>query len=309
MPEEAPTERRPSYDTDSDVERLVEEILHDDPLQIVSPQSIVETQRDDSNNSEEGGDEVDPFLLLLELGPEGFIADQIKAKANVFDLYDIFNVEVPRGAVSDPNFYWFDLGIALEQVYEQLLDDDSFLNDQGQDNVGYNSEGSEECDQTNSDDDSKSDEQLYVYLSQLKQMGPLDFADFHENQGTAAEAFMTSLGYPLSGAIKILDNHDQWGYVKRFLIKYVYQRPRLEHLTRFDHAVELIKAAKKIIIVTGAGISVSCGIPDFRSENGLYATIRQQYDLPEPECMFDIEYFRVDPSPFFMLAKVSSLNS
>ncbi|SPO01531.1 uncharacterized protein DNG_04204 [Cephalotrichum gorgonifer] len=36
--------------------------------------------------------------------------------------------------------------------------------------------------------------------------------------------------------------------------------------------------AKKVVVVTGAGISTNSGIPDFRSENGLYKLIQDQYD-------------------------------
>ncbi|KAI3391601.1 hypothetical protein diail_7059 [Diaporthe ilicicola] len=36
--------------------------------------------------------------------------------------------------------------------------------------------------------------------------------------------------------------------------------------------------AKKVVIVTGAGISTNSGIPDFRSENGLYSMIQSQFD-------------------------------
>lgn len=36
--------------------------------------------------------------------------------------------------------------------------------------------------------------------------------------------------------------------------------------------------AKKVVIVTGAGISTNSGIPDFRSENGLYSMIQNQFD-------------------------------
>jgi len=51
-----------------------------------------------------------------------------------------------------------------------------------------------------------------------------------------------------------------------------------------DQTVELIRNAKKIIVLTGAGISVSCGIPDFRSRNGLYAKLAVDFpELPDPQ--------------------------
>jgi NAD-dependent deacetylase sirtuin 1 len=70
-----------------------------------------------------------------------------------------------------------------------------------------------------------------------------------------------------------------------------------------EHVVELIRTRKKIMVLTGAGISVSCGIPDFRSKNGLYSRIREIYDLPDPQALFDIHYFKYDPKPFFSFAK------
>ncbi|KAJ2965418.1 hypothetical protein NQ176_g10627 [Zarea fungicola] len=42
-------------------------------------------------------------------------------------------------------------------------------------------------------------------------------------------------------------------------------------------ADSLLKA-RKIVVVTGAGISTNSGIPDFRSENGLYSLIQAQFD-------------------------------
>ncbi len=39
---------------------------------------------------------------------------------------------------------------------------------------------------------------------------------------------------------------------------------------------------KKVVVMTGAGTSVSAGIPDFRSpKTGLYDNL-QKYDLPTP---------------------------
>lgn len=65
-----------------------------------------------------------------------------------------------------------------------------------------------------------------------------------------------------------------------------------------------IEKAKEIIVFTGAGVSTNSGIPDFRSKNGLYATVEKQYNLPYPEAIFDIEYFPKNPYPFFHLSKL-----
>jgi len=68
--------------------------------------------------------------------------------------------------------------------------------------------------------------------------------------------------------------------------------------------VHLLRTCNKIVVLTGAGVSVSCGIPDFRSRNGVYARLAVDFpDLPDPQSMFDINYFLKDPRPFFKFAK------
>uniref|UniRef100_A0A8C6PEK0 NAD-dependent protein deacetylase n=1 Tax=Nothobranchius furzeri TaxID=105023 RepID=A0A8C6PEK0_NOTFU len=60
---------------------------------------------------------------------------------------------------------------------------------------------------------------------------------------------------------------------------------------------------KNIVCMVGAGISTSAGIPDFRSPGtGLYANL-QKYNLPYPEAIFQIDYFKKHPEPFFALAR------
>jgi NAD-dependent SIR2 family protein deacetylase len=60
---------------------------------------------------------------------------------------------------------------------------------------------------------------------------------------------------------------------------------------------------KKVAVLVGAGISCSAGIPDFRSPGtGLYSQL-EAYNLPTPESVFNIEFFKGNPVPFNKLAK------
>jgi len=58
-----------------------------------------------------------------------------------------------------------------------------------------------------------------------------------------------------------------------------------------------------VLVVSGAGVSVAAGIPDFRSPgSGLYDNLHK-YDLPYPEAIFDVDFYNQNPLPFVTLAK------
>ncbi|CAL2041292.1 unnamed protein product [Caenorhabditis brenneri] len=81
-------------------------------------------------------------------------------------------------------------------------------------------------------------------------------------------------------------------------------RHKLPEYNSLSDAVELFKTRKNILVLTGAGVSVSCGIPDFRSKDGIYARLRSEFpDLPDPTAMFDIRYFASNPKPFYNFAR------
>ena len=59
-----------------------------------------------------------------------------------------------------------------------------------------------------------------------------------------------------------------------------------------DSIVAKVRSAKRLGVLTGAGVSTLCGIPDFRGPQGLYKQ-------PDAERIFDIDWFDRDPSIYY----------
>ncbi|POR34441.1 NAD-dependent protein deacetylase hst1 [Tolypocladium paradoxum] len=81
------------------------------------------------------------------------------------------------------------------------------------------------------------------------------------------------------------------------------KRAKLARYNSVADAVDLIARCSNIIVITGAGISTSLGIPDFRSKGtGLYSKL-EHLGLNDPQEVFDIDVFRQDPAIFYSVAK------
>ncbi len=74
----------------------------------------------------------------------------------------------------------------------------------------------------------------------------------------------------------------------------------LEAFGTLDTFLSSLESSKNVIVIAGAGLSVSCGIPDFRSAGGIYDIARtSNLGLDSPEDLFHLESFKDNPRPFF----------
>ncbi|MBQ6356385.1 MAG: NAD-dependent protein deacylase [Solobacterium sp.] len=64
---------------------------------------------------------------------------------------------------------------------------------------------------------------------------------------------------------------------------------------KLEQLQKIIDEGKRIVFFTGAGVSTDSGIPDFRSQDGLY---NQQYDYP-PETIISRSFFDANPEEFY----------
>lgn len=64
---------------------------------------------------------------------------------------------------------------------------------------------------------------------------------------------------------------------------------------RLQHFAQAVEQARRIVFFGGAGVSTESGVPDFRSEDGLY---RQKFRYP-PEVMLSSDFFWKHTEEFF----------
>ncbi|KAF9444474.1 SIR2-domain-containing protein [Macrolepiota fuliginosa MF-IS2] len=142
-------------------------------------------------------------------------------------------------------------------------------------------------------------------LHHLKERGMSSFIkEYVLQRALSIPRLLEALGISLCHELKALRPQTLLYFLRVAMSHQLRMRDRLGQYGSIEDALKLIQTSKRILILTGAGISVSCGIPDFRSRDGLYASLkaRGDYDLDDPQQMFDIQYFRENPSVFYSFA-------
>ncbi|BEI87895.1 uncharacterized protein CcaverHIS019_0106130 [Cutaneotrichosporon cavernicola] len=151
------------------------------------------------------------------------------------------------------------------------------------------------------------DDQVAELVTQLKEDGLVNFLRGYLSEGQSLRKLLIGLGIVPPRHLREASTPDLLllPFVKMALSRVLRRRSKLEQYNTVSDAVDLLRNAKRIMVLSGAGISTSCGIPDFRSSTGLYANLQAEgkYDLDDPQQMFDISYFRENPMVFYSFAK------
>ncbi|KAF7308789.1 Deacetylase sirtuin-type domain-containing protein [Mycena kentingensis (nom. inval.)] len=150
-----------------------------------------------------------------------------------------------------------------------------------------------------------SPQQLRGMLHHLKEKGASSFfQEYVTHRNIPIPQLLLAFGIILSPALHGMSTPTLRYFLRVGMHRELQLREKLADYNTIDDAVRLIRDSRRILILTGAGISVSCGIPDFRSPDGIYASLREkgQYDLDDPQQMFDISYFRENPAVFYSFA-------
>lgn len=117
------------------------------------------------------------------------------------------------------------------------------------------------------------------------------------------DQFLAALGYIFPKDLCDRYSQENLGRAAMYAILNTSKiRIPLPYLSTIHDLKYTIEKANNIVVITGAGISTSLGIPDFRSESGLYKRL-EVLGLSDPQEVFDIHLFRQDPTIFYSIAK------
>lgn len=142
------------------------------------------------------------------------------------------------------------------------------------------------------------------FRNDLRTFGPEEFCARTVEAGTiTAKKLLTAFNIRPPAFLEGSPDDAYYSLLSLGISRELSKRIKLPQYNTIDDAVDLIKKSRNIIVLTGAGISTSLGIPDFRSKDiGLYSKL-QHLGLNDPQEVFDINLFREDPTYFYTVAK------
>ncbi|KAL2021252.1 hypothetical protein VTK56DRAFT_7331 [Thermocarpiscus australiensis] len=138
----------------------------------------------------------------------------------------------------------------------------------------------------------------------LRTLGPEVFCQRSVGAGLiTAKKLLTAFGIRPPAFLEGADDDAYYPLLSLALSRELSKRAKLLKYNSIDDAVDLLHKSRNIIVLTGAGISTSLGIPDFRSKGtGLYHKL-EHLGLSDPQEVFDINVFRQDPTIFYSVAR------
>lgn len=143
------------------------------------------------------------------------------------------------------------------------------------------------------------------YIKLLSEVGVEEFVLRTISEGTiTAKKLCTAFGVIVPDRLFDASAGDESYYklLGHAISRQLAKREKLEQYNTIDDAAKLLQESSNILVITGAGISTSLGIPDFRSkETGFYTKLREK-GIDEPEELFELSRFDEGPDFFYQFA-------